>query len=199
MKRTQSFDPRRGMVRTDFGEYTFHFTADERAKIKAGSEALRLLQDSRTRSWHLWVAVGDALLLVRDKVMKVTEAPAPIGKTYNGVFSELLSRFGLVIEGATRTRLLDLMGHRREVESWREDFPDQAMKLTHPNSVWRAYHAWKESQPPAKKQPEKIIPLRTLWSITFETSGPWRVSHGPSYAVLRKAARRSAPPKTEPT
>jgi hypothetical protein len=146
MKRAQWFDPRRSTLRTDFGEYAFHFSADERAKIKAGSDALRLLQDTRTRSWHFWMAVGDALLLLRDKVMEVTQAPAPIGKTYNAVFSELLSRFGLVMEGATRTRLLDLMEHRWEVESWRENFPDQSNKLSHPNSVWRAWKAWQKRQ-----------------------------------------------------
>jgi hypothetical protein len=145
MKRAQWFDPRRSTMRTDFGEYAFHFSADERAKIKAGSEALRLLQDTRTRSWHLWMAVGEALLLLRDKVMKATNAQAPVGKTYNAVFSELLSRFGLVMEGATRTRLLDLMGNRRQVELWRERFPDQANKRTHPNSVWRAYREWEKT------------------------------------------------------
>jgi len=138
-------------LRTDFGEYAISFTADERDVIKAGSEALKLLQQTRTRSWELWMAVGTALLLLRDKVLKATGSPRPIGKTYNSGLSELLSRFDLVMDGGTRTRLFDLLEHRLEVEKWRDILtPDQARTFTHPNSVWRA---WKASQQQSQEPP----------------------------------------------
>jgi hypothetical protein len=138
-------------LRTDFGDYAISFTADERNVIKAGSEALNLLQQTRTRSWELWVVVGTALLLLRDKVQRATGSPRPIGKTYNSVLSELLSRFDLVMDGATRTRLFDLLEHRLEVEWWRNALtPDRARTFTHPNSVWRA---WKASQQQRSEEP----------------------------------------------
>lgn len=125
------------------GEYRLLFSADERDAVKAGYEALRLLQDTRTKSWELWTAVGAALVILRDKVLEVTHAPRPMGKAYNLVFSELLTRFNLIIDGGTRTRLFELLENRLAVEQWRAKHPDQARKLTHPNSVWRE---WKRAQ-----------------------------------------------------
>jgi hypothetical protein len=129
--------------RLDVGEYRVVLTADERDAIKAGSEALRVLQNTRTRSWDMWVAVGSALLLLRDKVLKTTHAPRPIGKTYNAAFSELISRFHLVIDGSTRKRLFELLENRLSVEEWRAKHPEQARKHTHPDSLWKAWQAWK--------------------------------------------------------
>jgi hypothetical protein len=130
-------------LKTSVGEYEVRFTADERDAVKAGGEALRVLQTTRTRSWGLWLVVGDALLLLRDKVKKATGAPRPVGKIYNQTFSDLMSRFGLVMDGGTRTRLFELLENRQEVEEWRAKDPQQARKLTHPISVWRA---WKKRQ-----------------------------------------------------
>jgi hypothetical protein len=124
-------------------EYKVSFSYDELHVIKAGVEALRLLQRTRTRSWQMWMVVGAALELLRTKAVEVT---ATTSVSYNSVFGELLSMFRLKLDSGVRKRLFDLLAHRSEIETWRSSLPpDRAYKLTHPNSVWRAWQAWKAS------------------------------------------------------
>jgi hypothetical protein len=126
------------------GNYVIILSGDEWRVIETGAQTLKLLQTTRLASWSLWAAVGDALVIVRDKVMAVVGTKTPGGSTYNTVFSAAMHRFKLLTDGATRSHLFDLMAARESVEQWLASLPPaRARKYTHPNTVWRQ---WKASQ-----------------------------------------------------
>jgi hypothetical protein len=132
-----------GIIRVGYGEYPVSFTADEMHVVKAGTEALRLLTTTRTKSWELWTVVGAAIVLLRRKAIEVV---AISSESYPRIFGEMLTMFKLKMDGGVRTRLLDLIDHRRDVEAWRDSLPPHRVNaLTHPNSIWRA---WKASRGP---------------------------------------------------
>ena len=132
----------RSTVRLDVGEYRIDLTLDEQHMIKAGAAALAMLQQTRVRSWDLWMTVAESLWILRLKVIYAIGGQLPVGRTYNLAFGEAMHLFGLYTDKATRSRLFDCLEHRSEIESWRASLdPAERRKLTHPASVWRHWKA----------------------------------------------------------
>jgi DNA-binding Lrp family transcriptional regulator len=123
-------------------EYQIKLTTDEQRVINTGAQTLKLLQGTDAASWNLWAAVGEAFVLLRSKVI---EATGP--RSYKHLFGAALDQFGLRTSKAIRSRLLDLMRHKPEVETWLSQLaPEEARRLKHPERIWKKWNASKRQQ-----------------------------------------------------
>jgi hypothetical protein len=135
---------------TDELSGTTHVAPDE--IIRRAQEAWGRLAADRT--WEDWLAVGEALALGRAEAMRDAYTNEPKGKRYCGFFGAWLKNHHLdAIDGAARSRILDCLDRRAEIEAWRAKLPmAKRLQLNHPAAVLRN---WKKSLPPDsnKSQP----------------------------------------------
>ena len=128
-------------------DYTIVLSVDERRVIETGAHTLKILQTTRLSSWSLWAVVGDALVVLREKVQAAVGTELTMGSDYNSAWSEALRRFKLVTDRVTRSHLFDLMTNRVSVEHWLASLPpERARKYNHPNTVWRQWKADQKDQ-----------------------------------------------------
>jgi len=68
----------------------------------------------------------------------------PKGRRYQDIYGEWLKATGFdQIDKGDRSRLLDCLEHREEIENWRQKLPlNKRLAINHPNSIWRA---WRQS------------------------------------------------------
>jgi hypothetical protein len=107
--------------------------------IRCGQEALsRLCQG---QSWDDWLAVGEALRIIRHLAMLEAHTNEPEGSRYQTVFGERLRNKGFgEIDKGDRKRLFDCLEHHAEIKAWRATLPiNKRLALNHPSSVWRAW------------------------------------------------------------
>jgi hypothetical protein len=107
--------------------------------VRAGQAALKRLTDCET--WNDWLLVGEALVIGRSEAMRAAHIKEPIGSKYNKEFGIWLTANNFhAIDKSTRSRLLDCMEHRAEIEAWRKIItPDERMKYNHPHTVIRRW------------------------------------------------------------
>jgi hypothetical protein len=81
----------------------------------------------------------------------------PTGQRYQDIYGEWLNATGFdQIDKGDRSRLLDCLKHREEIEIWRETLPlNKRLELNHPSSVWRA---WQRSTI-APSEPGRMSPV----------------------------------------
>jgi hypothetical protein len=121
---------------------------------RAREAAERLLSG---HSYQDWLIVGAAYQQLQSEALHRAGTNEAEGKRYNQQIKQLLDDAGLGIvlkDRGVRSRLLDLVKHREEVERFRANLkPGRRLQLNHPNSVWRA---WQKSLPhdPDAPQPE---------------------------------------------
>jgi hypothetical protein len=128
-------------------ELKLTFSADEMRVLQTGAQMLKMLTETRTTSWSMWLGVGEAMALLREKVMEAVGTSTPSGSNYNAVFGMALDRFGLRTANVTRTHLLDLMRNRQSVERWFGSLPPaEARSYRHPNTIWRKWSVWRREQ-----------------------------------------------------
>ena len=90
--------------------------------VRAAQEALKRLSSAKTR--HDWMVVGKGLQDLRAEAMRTAHVNKPTGRRYSQEFSALLKASGLDgISKATRSRLLAVLDHITEIESWLTTLP----------------------------------------------------------------------------
>jgi hypothetical protein len=100
--------------------------------INAAQEAAHRLLTGQ--AWQDWVAVGRALLVGRTEAMRTANTNKPTGKLYAAQFGQWLTAAKLdkVANKATRSRLLNLLDHRRGRGVARNPGHEQAARTQSP-------------------------------------------------------------------
>jgi hypothetical protein len=95
-----------------------------------------------------WIAVGEALMLLRTDAMAQAETNKPKGKTYNAAFGALLQEEGLDgIDQGARWRVFKVMENLPAIQEWRSGLkPERLAMLNHPQAVLTTWEAWKRKQ-----------------------------------------------------
>jgi hypothetical protein len=134
-------------------------------KVRLGQEAMARLR----RTWDDWIAIGEALQFGQTEVMRAVKTNQPTGFRYEKAMGEWLSANGFKdIDKATRSRLLECVRHRNEIETWRASLTDaERFRFNHPNTVirkWKAAMVVADPNAPRKASPtaklkESIVAL----------------------------------------
>jgi hypothetical protein len=105
--------------------------------IQAGQAAWQRLNDCQT--WNDWLLVGEALLVGRSEAMTAARTNKPEGRRYNEEMAAWLKATNFTnIDKGTRSRLLDCIEHRAEIEKWRATLTTtERLKINHPTSILR--------------------------------------------------------------
>src|ERR1700756_475551 len=95
--------------------------------------------------WNDWVEIGETLSDGRTAMLRKLGMNEPTGKKWSDNFGQWLKETGLsnVADKASRSRLIDCMLHRVEIEAWRATLrPEERARYNHPTTVWRQ---WKKA------------------------------------------------------
>jgi hypothetical protein len=109
-------------------------------KIRIGQEAMA----RKRRGWADWIAIGEALHVGRAEVMRDAHANQPAGRRYEKAMAEWLVANGFTeIDKGVRSRLLECLQHRTEIDQWLSRLTDsERFRFNHPNIVLKR---WKGS------------------------------------------------------
>ena len=137
--------------------------------IKRGQEAWRRHKDEAT--WTDWLAIGEALLIGKSDAMHAAETNKPIGSRYNVAMGVWLTRYHFdEIDKADRHRLLEVMEHRAEIETWRAGLPDiERLRINHPSTVLRR---WKFSKMRRRFRAEPLADTKPWLALDVASSKP---------------------------
>jgi hypothetical protein len=137
----------------------------EETQIRSGIEALKRLASGQ--AWTDWLVVGAALLVGRSAAMHEANSNQPVGRRYNEIFGDWLARHGFDrIDKSVRSRLMECMDHRAEIEAWRSTLPlNKRMQLNYPATVLKH---WK-SATEVPKQDMKVSPMAKVRASLAET------------------------------
>src|SRR5262245_20043869 len=90
--------------------------------VRLGQEAWSRLQAGR--SWADWLAVGEAIQVGRHWAMIEADTNQPRGARFNSIFGAWLKETGFdTLDKGDRKRLSTCLGHRSEIETWRQALP----------------------------------------------------------------------------
>jgi len=111
------------------------------------------------RSWPDWALIGEALQAAQRWAMDAAGIDHPTGYRYNQLVGDWLRRYKLdEIDKGARSRLLDIMEHRAEVEAFRANLDTTTrLSLVHPNGLHRA---WKRGTSAVKPADRKLTAAR---------------------------------------
>jgi hypothetical protein len=139
------------------------------------SEVVRLGQEAMARKrrvWEDWLAIAEALLVGRTDVMRTLHTNEATGRRFEKAMGDwLIAHSFKEIDKGTRSRLLDCLKHKVEIEKWRSRLTDaERFKFNHPDAVLRK---WKASTvishvtpPPSPSREFRGRPFRLwLWSV----------------------------------
>ena len=157
--------------------------------VRAAQEALKRLSSAKTR--HDWMVVGKGLQDLRAEAMRTAHVNKPTGRRYSQEFSALLKASDLDgINKATRSRLLAVLDHITEIESWLATLPaNKKLDLNHPHTIWRAYQKTVAKKPQAGTKPSYVAELKAS-IVALEGRVGWVPV--PVFAVVGRALRDSA-------
>jgi hypothetical protein len=124
------------------------------ARIQAGlsrgerrviEDAAAALERERGRlSWESWMRVGEALTIIRNAALKITDMKIPLGRRYSDVFGTSLRRFEIKIDPGVIARLFEVMRNRGAIEDWRASLSSaERGRINHPQKVLQR---WRKSQ-----------------------------------------------------
>jgi hypothetical protein len=131
----------------------------------AVSGIVRLGQEAMTRkrrAWDDWLAIAEALQVGRTDVMREIYTNDPHGRRFEKAMGEWLIAHGFKeIDKGTRTRALDCLKHKVEIQAWRARLTDsERWKFNHPDTVLRK---WKASTVvPDPSAPPRVSPVQKL-------------------------------------
>lgn len=129
------------------------------------SEIVRLGQEAmarKRRAWIDWLAIAEALQVGRAGVMRALHTNEPTGRRFEKAMGEwLIVHSFKEIDKGTRSRLLDCLKHKVEIEKWRSRLTDaERFKFNHPDTVLRK---WKASTVvPDPDKPPKTSTMQKL-------------------------------------
>jgi hypothetical protein len=121
----------------------------------SGREALRLIKQNNL--FPYWLIVGEELQIGQAQAMRLAQTNAPRGHRFCAEMSAFLKEYGLEeIDSGLRSRLLEVMKHRVEIEAWHRDLPiKKRVRLNHPQTVLAA---WKRETQKTEKAEEPVTP-----------------------------------------
>lgn len=124
---------------------------DNRDRVaRLGTEAWKRLK--KTKDYHDWVKVGEALRVGREWALAQCRTNKPEGKAYNMTFGEWLQRYKMDdMDKGERSRLFGMMDALPQVEEWRATLTmTERLKLNHPTAIMRKFKAAFEIPDPDK-------------------------------------------------
>jgi hypothetical protein len=131
----------------------------------ADLEIVRLGQEAmarKRRAWEDWLAIAQALQFGRSEVMRNIHTNEATGRRFEKAMGEWLiaHQFKEIDKGA-RSRLLECLKHKVEIEKWRSRLTDsERWKFNHPDTVLKK---WKASTAvPDPNAPSKISSVQKL-------------------------------------
>ena len=141
-------------------------------RIQAGREAWDRL--SKHRVLDDWFVLGQALVIGRTEAFKEARTNKPAGRRYNEAIGVWLRETGFInIHKTIRSRTLELLDHRSEVEVFLATLPpEKQIKLNHPATI---LSAWKRSLVAGQQTKKTLKPeLSAAWNkADFTTRYQW--------------------------
>jgi hypothetical protein len=140
-------------------------TSDGLPQDNSTAEVVRLGQEAmarQRRGFDDWLAIGEALQFGRAQVMREAHTNEPRGSKYEKAMAEWLVANGFKeIDKGARSRLLECLEHRAEIEEWRRRLTAaDRLRYNHPSAVLRK---WKASTvAPNPSAPTKVSPYAKL-------------------------------------
>jgi hypothetical protein len=140
---------------------------EEVAAFEGGRQAWTRLKKT-DQTWGDWVRVGLALEAGRVRAMRLAQINQPVGRRYNENFGKWLAEYDLdTIDKAVRSRLLECMKHRVEIEDWREQLTTgERLRYNHPDAVLRRWKA--ATQVPDPNKPRPSSPMTKMKDLLVE-------------------------------
>ena len=110
------------------------------------SEIVRLGQEAmarKRRAYDDWLAIAEALDVGRTDVMRVLYTNHAHGRRYEMAMGEWLIAHGFKeINKGTRSRLLECLKHKVEIQAWRSRLTDaERFAFNHPDTILRKWKA----------------------------------------------------------
>jgi hypothetical protein len=126
--------------------------------VRLGQEAMA----RKRRSWDDWLLIAEALQAGRTEVVHALYTNETHGRRFEKAMGEWLIAHGFKeIDKGARSRLLDCLKHKVEIQAWRAALTDsERWKFNHPDTVLRK---WKKTTaiPKADVEP-KASPMQKL-------------------------------------
>jgi hypothetical protein len=122
--------------------------------VRLGQEAM----EPKRRAWPDWLAIAEALLFGRTEVMRSLHTNEPTGRRFEKAMGDwlIVHQFKEIDKG-TRSRLLECLKHKAEIEKWRSLLTDsERWKFNHPDAVlkkWKASTVVRDSNEPKPPTP----------------------------------------------
>jgi hypothetical protein len=138
------------------------------------SETVRIGQEAMARQrrrWPDWMAIAEALQVGRVEVMHDVHTNQPTGRRYEKAMAEWLVANGFKeIDKGVRSRLLECLQHRTEIDRWLSLLTDsERFRFNHPNAVLKR---WKAStvvpDPNATPKPSPYAQLKDAHAQLIE-------------------------------
>jgi hypothetical protein len=129
------------------------------------SEIVRLGQEAMARKRRVyddWLAIAEALEVSRTDVMRALHTNQAHGRRYEKAMGEWLIANGFrEINKSTRSRLLECLKHKVEIQAWRSRLTDaERFKVNHPDTVLRKWKA--ATVVPDLHAPPRVSPVQKL-------------------------------------
>ena len=99
---------------------------------------------SRGQHWLDWLAIGEGLVVGRQRAMRRAGTNRPEGSAYNRSFGNWMDehKWARDLDKATRNHAMWCADHRAEIEYWRETLASNIRaNLNHPTSIKRRYES----------------------------------------------------------
>jgi hypothetical protein len=129
------------------------------------SEIVRLGQEAmarKRRAWADWLAIAAALDVGRTDLMRALHTNEARGRRFEKAMGDWLVAHGFKeIDKGTRSRLLDCLKHKVEIQTWRSRLTDsERFAFNHPDTVLRKWKA--ATVVPDLDAPPRISPVQKL-------------------------------------
>jgi hypothetical protein len=129
------------------------------------SDVVRLGQEAmarKRRAWEDWLAIAEALQVGHDEVTRALHTNQKHGRRFEKAMGEWLVIHGFKeIDKGTRSRALDCLKHKAQIQKWRVTLTDsKRWKINHPDTVLRKWRA--STVVPDPNAPSKPSPMQKL-------------------------------------
>jgi hypothetical protein len=151
------------------------------------SDVVRLGQEAmarKRRAWEDWLAIAEALQAGHDEVTRTLHTNKTHGRRFEKAMGDWLVSNGFKeIDKGTRSRALDCLKHKVEIQKWRARLTDgERWKFNHPDTVLKK---WKASTvvpdpnaPPPPPSPYKKLQAAHMALIEERDRYKRAVDHG---------------------
>jgi hypothetical protein len=112
-----------------------------RGRIKAANLAIGRVMGRTEKNFADWWTIGEGFMEIRHAASVLSGTNDIQSPVYKKQFSALVGRTRLtVVDSVTRSKLLDLVTYRHDVELWWATLkPEQRLRWNHPTTVWKQW------------------------------------------------------------